>query len=60
MGAVNRLSALAVAKMKSGKYCDGAGLYLQKKSETAGKWIFIFTLHGRKREWDLALIPSFH
>ncbi|MEL4072827.1 integrase arm-type DNA-binding domain-containing protein [Ochrobactrum sp. GPK 3] len=57
MGTVNRLSALAVAKMKPGKYCDGAGLYLQKKSDSAGKWIFIFTLHGRKREMGLGSYP---
>ncbi|EXL03874.1 tyrosine-type recombinase/integrase [Brucella anthropi] len=57
MGAVNRLSALAVSKMGPGKYCDGAGLYLQKKSDSAGKWIFIFTLHGRKREMGLGSYP---
>lgn len=57
MSTVNRLSTLAVAKMKAGKYFDGAGLYLKKKSEGAGKWIFIFTLHGRKCERGLGSYP---
>ncbi|WP_161492443.1 hypothetical protein [Brucella pituitosa] len=47
-GRSNRKSALAVAKMKPGKYCGGGGVCLQKKSENAGKRIFIFTVHGRK------------
>lgn len=58
MGAINRLSALAVAKMNTGKYCDGAGLYLIKKSERSGKWVYIFTLHGRKREMGLGTYPA--
>lgn len=57
MGAINRLSALAVSKMGPGKYCDGAGLYLLKKSERSGKWVYIFTLHGRKREMGLGAYP---
>lgn len=57
MGAINRLSAIAVAKLGTGKYCDGAGLWLHKLSGGSGQWVLRVTIHGKRREMGLGAFP---
>ena len=56
---VERLSALAVAKMKeAGYYADGKGLYLRVLASGGKSWAFIFARHGRSREMSLGPYPD--
>lgn len=49
---LNKLSALAVKNSAPGKYSDGGGLWLHK-ADSGGKWVFRFTIYGRRREMGL-------
>ncbi|WP_024588148.1 site-specific integrase [Aliihoeflea sp. 2WW] len=53
MRAMNRLSARAVATLGTGKYADGAGLWLHKREDGGGQWVLRYTIHGRRREMGL-------
>lgn len=50
---LNKLSALAVKNATPGKYSDGGGLWLHKRENGAGQWVFRFTIYGRRREMGL-------
>jgi len=46
---LNKLSARKVATaMRPGRYSDGGGLYLVV-TPSSRKWVFIFTLAGKRR-----------
>ena len=45
-------------KLAPGKYADGQGLWLIKRSNTAGKWIVRLTIGGRRREMGLGPWPD--
>lgn len=51
--AINKLNARAVATLGAGKYADGAGLWLHKRTDGGGQWVLRVTVHGRRREMGL-------
>jgi integrase len=53
---LNKLSALAVKNSPPGKHSDGGGLWLHKREDGAGQWVFRFTIYGRRREMGLGSI----
>jgi integrase len=55
---LNRLSALAVKNAAPGKYADGGGLWLVKRTDGAGQWVLRVTVHGRRREMGLGSISD--
>jgi len=58
MRATNRLSAKGAAALGSGKYADGAGLWLVKEEAARGKWVLRVTVYGRRREMGLGAFPA--
>jgi len=51
---LNRLTDVAVRKaMSPGWYADGGGLYLRVYPDGARRWVFVFTVGGRRREMSL-------
>lgn len=52
----NKLSAVAVKSAPAGKLQDGGGLFLDK-GETGGKWIYRYTIAGRRRDMGLGTYP---
>jgi len=48
-----KLTARAAAATKSGRYCDGRGLWLVVSPSGARKWVFRFTYCGRVTEMGL-------
>ena len=50
---MHRLSPNAVKTTRPGKHCHGAGLWLVKDEVGRGKWVFRYTIHGRRREMGL-------
>lgn len=54
MAHINKLTALAVAKMRPpGYYNDGGGLVLQVSGTGTKSWIFRYTLDGKRHEMGL-------
>lgn len=53
MRATNRLTALQVKNAEPGKYADGGGLWLHRRSDGGGQWFLRVTIHGRRREMGL-------
>ncbi|WP_430936555.1 tyrosine-type recombinase/integrase [Rhodovulum sp. YNF3179] len=47
---------MQVKHLPSGKYPDGAGLWLVKRNDGGGQWIQRVTIHGRRREMGLGSI----
>ena len=56
MRATNRLTALQVKNALPGKYADGGGLWLNRRSDGGGQWFYRFTIHSRRREMGLGSI----
>jgi integrase len=56
--ALHRLSARKVVTASEGKYEDGKGLRLVVSSTGARKWVFRFTLNGKRREMGLGSFPT--
>jgi integrase len=56
--ATNRLTALQVKTASPGKYNDGAGLWLHKRSDGGGQWFLRVTVHGRRREMGLGSVSE--
>ncbi|MGR9169583.1 tyrosine-type recombinase/integrase [Rhizobium sp. KDH_Rht_773_N] len=56
--ALNKLSAMAVKNIAPGKHSDGGGLWLHKRDDGAGQWVFRYTIHGRRREMGLGSIQD--
>jgi len=54
----NKLRTKTIESFSKGKYGDGAGLYLKKANRYRGKWAFIYSLNGRKREMGLGKYPT--
>jgi integrase len=51
---VNKLSARTVATLTTaGRHSDGGGLYLNVTPSGARSWIFMWKLHGKRREMGL-------
>lgn len=48
-----KLSASFVKSAPVGKFSDGDGLWLHKRTDDSAKWFFRFVLHGRRREMGL-------
>ena len=53
MRAIHRLSSKQVENAAPGKYADGAGLWLHKRTDGGGQWFLRVTVHGRRREMGL-------
>jgi hypothetical protein len=45
--------------LSAGKYVDGQGLWLIKRSKLAGKWILRLAVNGKRREMGLGPWPDF-
>lgn len=58
MRARNRLSPAFVKKAPTGKYCDGAGLWLVVRDDGGAQWVLRVTVHGRRREMGLGGFPE--
>lgn len=54
----NALTALEAKNLPAGKYSDGQGLYLLKRSKTHGKWVLRFVLHSKNRDMGLGRWPE--
>ncbi len=50
---LNKLSALEVKNLPTGKYSDGGGLWLIKREDGGAQWVQRVTVHGRRREMGL-------
>lgn len=55
---LNRLNALSAKSLPAGKHSDGGGVWLFKTGTKSGKWVFRFTIHGRRREMGLGAYPE--
>lgn len=53
----NKLTANGIKNATDGKLYDGSGLMLVKKGET-GKWVFRYSIHGRRRDMGLGAWPA--
>lgn len=53
MRAQYRLSAREVIGGDAGRYWDGSGLYLEKRSKDRGKWVLRMTFAGKRRHMGL-------
>ncbi|WP_380057433.1 tyrosine-type recombinase/integrase [Falsihalocynthiibacter sp. SS001] len=53
MPALNKLTSLQVKNALPGKYSDGGGLWLHKKSGDSGNWFLRVHVYGRRREMGL-------
>lgn len=58
MRARNRLSSAFIRKAPTGKYCDGAGLWLVVRDDGGAQWVLRVTVHGRRREMGLGGYPE--
>lgn len=56
--AINKLCDRKVAKAGEGKYEDGGGLRLVVSATGAKKWVFRFTINGKRREMGLGPYPT--
>lgn len=54
----NTLNQMKAKNLSAGKYADGHGLWLVKRSKTAGKWVQRLSVHGRRREMGLGPWPE--
>lgn len=50
---LNRLTVLQIKNAGVGKYADGGGLWLHKRTDGGAQWFLRYTLHGRRREMGL-------
>ncbi|MEK9673082.1 MAG: Arm DNA-binding domain-containing protein, partial [Rhodospirillaceae bacterium] len=55
--AIHKLNPRKVATASPGKYEDGGGLRLVVSKTGAKKWIFRFTINGKRREMGLGSYP---
>ncbi len=54
----NSLNQMKAKSLDAGKYADGQGLWLVKRSKVAGKWMLRLSVHGRRREMGLGPWPD--
>ncbi|MAM25727.1 MAG: integrase [Rhodobacteraceae bacterium] len=53
MPAINKLTATKIRTAAPGKYNDGGGLWLHKRTDGGAQWFLRLTIHGRRREMGL-------
>lgn len=58
MAQTQKLVPVQLPSLPAGKYGDGGNLWLVKRSQSAGKWIFYFKTFGRRREMGLGPYPD--
>ncbi len=56
--AIHKLSARKVETAPAGKYEDGGGLRLVVSASGSRKWVFRYTLSGKRREMGLGSFPT--
>jgi len=54
----NSLNSLKAKKLDPGKYADGQGLWLVKRTKLAGRWMLRLSLSGKRREMGLGRWPD--
>lgn len=54
----NSLNPMKAKNLSAGKYADGQGLWLIKRSKSAGKWILRIVVEGKRREMGLGSWPD--
>lgn len=54
----NTLNQMKAKNLAAGKYADGQGLWLVKRSKAAGKWILRLHVSGKRREMGLGPWPD--
>jgi integrase len=54
----NTLTQMRAKNLGTGKYADGQGLWLIKRSKIAGKWILRLVVRGKRREMGLGRWPD--
>lgn len=54
----NALNTLKAKNLAAGKYSDGQGLWLCKRTPVHGKWILRVNVHGKRREMGLGRYPD--
>ena len=54
----NSLTQTQAAKLAAGKYADGRGLWLHKRNQSFGKWVFRYISWNRRREMGLGRWPD--
>lgn len=54
----NTLNQMKARNLGPGKYADGQGLWLIKRSRQAGKWVLRVVVEGRRREMGLGPWPD--
>ena len=55
---INALNTLKAKSLPAGKWSDGQGLWLVKRSKTRGKWVLRFSVSGNRREMGLGSWPD--
>ncbi|UJM32680.1 integrase arm-type DNA-binding domain-containing protein [Bartonella henselae] len=58
MRGIHQLSALLVKSASQGKYCDGAGLWLNVRKDNTRSWFFRYTYHNKRREMGLGPVAQ--
>ncbi|WP_296430484.1 Arm DNA-binding domain-containing protein [Roseovarius sp. BRH_c41] len=58
MAKSNEFTVAELKSLPSGKYCDGQGLWLHKRADGGGQWVFRFCLWGRQREMGLGSLKT--
>ncbi len=58
MAEINRLSAANLNSLPTGKYNDGQGLWLNKRTDGGAQWFLRVTVFGRRREMGLGPYPD--
>lgn len=53
MRALHKLSAIQLKSLDSGKYSDGGGLWLHKRTDGGAQWFLRVTVFGNRREMGL-------
>ncbi|MCL5779089.1 tyrosine-type recombinase/integrase [Limibaculum sp. FT325] len=58
MRPINKLTDRAARTAAPGKYNDGAGLWLVKRSDGGAQWVVRIAIHGRRREMGLGSLSE--
>ena len=55
---INCLTYQKTKTLEAGKYADGQGLWLHKRSKETGNWVLRIYVHGRRREMGFGRWPD--
>lgn len=58
MAAHNKLTAMQLRNLPSGKYSDGNNLWFHRRNDGGAQWFLRVTIHGRRREMGLGAYPE--